>query len=109
MIKCRHWTVVVGSGVMVLGMAACANRVSPEILQSASYQSGYSDGCLTGNQRTSRGFPDMVTRNDVLFEKDENYAIGWRQGFNVCGGSQETNIQRDPEFLTTDRFDRGPI
>lgn len=105
----RGVTAILSAGVLALAASACANRVAPEVLQSAGYAQGYSDGCLTGNQRTSKGFPDEITRNDVLFKNDENYAIGWRQGFSVCGGSQETNIRKDPEILTTDRFDQGPI
>ncbi|MFW6027166.1 MAG: hypothetical protein ACOC91_00005 [bacterium] len=96
-----------GIGALVL-TAGCANKVPPEVVESADYQTGYADGCATGNRRTS-GFKDDVTRNDTLFHKSENYAIGWRQGYNVCGGSQADSADRDIEFLTTDRFDQGPI
>lgn len=98
-----------GAGALIISAVGCANKVPPHVVESADYQSGYADGCVTGNRRTSVGFKDEITRNEVLFLKSENYAIGWRQGYSVCGGSQEDAVDRDHDFLTTDRFDQGPI
>jgi hypothetical protein len=101
-------TVFTATGLMALAVGACGGKVPPDVVESAAYQSGYADGCATGNRWTS-GFKGEVTRNDVLFQKSENYAIGWRQGFSLCGGSQVDDAEDDIEFLTTDRFDQGPI
>jgi hypothetical protein len=102
-------TIITGAALLALSAGACSHKVPPEVVESADYQSGYADGCVTGNRRTSTGFRKEVTRNEVLFQNNENYAIGWRQGYSVCGGSQETYVDRDIEFLRTDRFDQGPI
>jgi hypothetical protein len=94
--------------ILAMAVAGCANRVSPDVVQSASYQSGYADGCATGNRRATK-FDRKVNRDELKFDKNENYAIGWRQGYSACGGSQEQYSDRDVEFLSTDRFDQGPI
>ena len=108
MVARHRLAIFMGVGALALMAGACANKVPPEVIESADYQSGYADGCATGNRRTS-GFKEDVTRNDVMFRNNENYSIGWRQGYSVCGGSQAEHADRDIEFLTTDRFDQGPI
>ena len=106
----RRLTVMLSAGLLVLAAGACANRVPPDVVESADYQSGYADGCATGNRRVSgHTFKEEITRNEVLFQKNDNYAIGWRQGYSVCGGSQEDTADREHDILTTDRFDQGPI
>ncbi len=91
-------------GLVVMGLGACANRTDPAIVNTASYQTGYSDGCATGNQQIA-GFKKTVRRNEAQFKTDEAYRIGWSQGFSACGG-QKT---RREDFLSEDRFDQGPI
>ncbi len=87
------------------GLSACANRTDPAIVNTASYQTGYSDGCATGNQRLA-GFKQTVKRDKILFNTDEAYRIGWNQGYVTCGG-RESPLSDD--YLQDDRFDQGPI
>lgn len=96
------------AGAVALALGACANTTDPEIRNTASYQQGYSDGCTTGNQRVE-GFSSTITRNKTLFETDEAYQIGWKQGYSVCGGSQVERRDRRNDVLFEDRFDQGPI
>ncbi len=97
-----------GAGLMILGLVtACGNSTDPALVNSASYQQGWTDGCTTGNQRVE-GFSDTVTRNQTLFETDEGYQQGWRAGYVNCGG-QTRRDQRGQDFLFNDRFDQGPI
>ncbi|MGF1457311.1 MAG: hypothetical protein ACFB6R_18275 [Alphaproteobacteria bacterium] len=91
--------------ITVSGLGACANRTDPAIVNTASYQTGYSDGCATGNQRLA-GFSNTVKRDKILFKTDEPYRIGWNQGYVTCGG-RESPLSDD--YLQDDRFDQGPI
>ncbi len=96
------------AALALTGLAACADRTDPQIINSAGYQAGYADGCTTGNQRVD-GFRGTVTRDENRFENDENYRIGWRQGYTVCGGSQTDRQNNQQDYLFNDRFDSGPI
>ncbi len=96
---------VAGSLALAAGLGACADRTDPAIKNTASYQTGYSDGCATANQRIA-GFRKTEKRNEILFRTDEAYRIGWNQGFGTCGG-RESPLSDD--FLQDDRFDQGPI
>jgi len=89
-------------------LAGCMNTTDQGLQNQATYQQGYVDGCTTGNQR-SRGFSETVKRNDGLWDRDEAYRVGWRQGYVVCGGTEVEQNQEKQDFLTTDRFDQGPI
>ncbi len=101
-------TVFAGVAALSLSLGACANRTDPAIVNSASYQAGYADGCTTGNQRVE-GFSSTITRDESLFETDEPYQVGWRQGYSVCGGARTDRDRRGQDFLFDDRFDQGPI
>lgn len=109
MLELRRTYLFAGAAaICATAIAGCANRISPDVVESAAYQSGYADGCTTGNRRATK-FDRKIARDELKFDKNENYAIGWRQGYSACGGSQELYSDRDVEFLSTDRFDQGPI
>lgn len=68
-----------------IGLSSCAESYDPEILKSPVYHEGYADGCATaGNQ--SNGFQSKIVENKARSDTNENYIIGWRQGFYACGG-----------------------
>lgn len=87
---------------MALTLGACATeQLSPAVTQSADYQSGYSDGCRTGNER-SNGLSQRVFRNEAIFETNPNYQAGWRAGYGSCGGSPASpsqSIFNDDQWL----------
>lgn len=66
-------------------LGSCINNVDPEILQSAVFHEGFSDGCATANNQ-SNGFQSRIVENPARSGINENYTIGWRQGFYACGG-----------------------
>ncbi len=96
-----------GAAAALVLAGGCANRTDPAIINTPSYQAGYADGCTTGNELRD-GFKSTVTRNQTLFDTDEPYRVGWRQGYSSCGERQERRRGRD-DFLSEDRFDQGPI
>lgn len=81
-----------------LGLALCLGLVtagcstfvvediSPEQRETAAYQTGYSDGCRTANERQN-GFGSKVTRNEAISQSNPVYQAGWRSGYGSCGGS----------------------
>lgn len=83
-------------GVIVLAaglsaLAGCETARDEELLSDPNYSKGYSDGCQTGHSRIA-GFDDTVTKDRVLSENEPNYEIGWRDGYNACGGE---NVDAD--------------
>jgi hypothetical protein len=100
---------ILSAGLLAVGLSACANTTDPALLESPNYSMGYTDGCATGNQRV-HGFSDTVTRNEQMFDDDEAYRVGWRDGYGSCGGSQvDTDRRNRGDYLSTDRFDSGSI
>lgn len=103
--------VPVGVAVVVIGLAGlagCVNRTDPALVNTASYQGGYADGCTTGNQRRD-GFTGTIKRNEALFKTDEAYQAGWRAGYGACGDNPGELRPGKTDFLSDDRFDQGPI
>ncbi|MEM9123744.1 MAG: hypothetical protein AAGB03_10565 [Pseudomonadota bacterium] len=70
----------------LLAVAACVSpAVDPQVVETASYQNGYADGCRTANERTN-GLDQQVVRNEAIYDTNENYRLGWRSGYGACGG-----------------------
>ncbi|TNE42592.1 MAG: hypothetical protein EP347_00855 [Alphaproteobacteria bacterium] len=84
--------------LMVLGMGGCVKPIDPAILESPAYSEGYSHGCSTAHERQN-GFASPIVRDEVLFETDEAYRIGWKQGFGACGGTSA-----DPRHYNEDQW-----
>ena len=85
--------VVILSILGALVLSGCTTEIDPAIRKAPTFQVGYNDGCTTVNQRVA-GFKETVRRNDSLFEQDEAYKAGWKEGYSTCGGSttRETEI-----------------
>ncbi|TNE58294.1 MAG: hypothetical protein EP340_05925 [Alphaproteobacteria bacterium] len=81
-----------------LSIAGCVKPIDPSILESPSYSEGYSHGCSTAHERQN-GFGSPVVRDEVLFETDEAYQVGWKQGFGACGGTSA-----DPRHYNDDQW-----
>jgi len=77
---------VVGGLVVSALLGGCYKPLDPVITSSPDYQSGYVDGCTTAQDRQN-GFGSKITRVEALFESNESYAIGWKNGYNACGGT----------------------
>lgn len=95
-----------GAISLTLALAACVTEPDPKLEQNPNYARGYSDGCQTANTRV-QGFKKTVTRDEKAWDGVEAYRVGWRTGYNACGG--DSQIGGESDFLQTDRFDTGPI
>ena len=101
-------TVISAASALVLALAlgACVSEPDPTLEQNPEYARGYADGCQTANSRV-QGFKKTVARDDKAWKDVEPYRVGWRTGYNACGG--DSQIGGESDFLQTDRFDTGPI
>lgn len=65
-----------------LCLASCASKqdIGPNGY-SVSYSEGYSDGCASG---TRRG----IINDDDRFDGEEQYALGWSDGFRTCESAE---------------------
>ena len=76
--------------VMIMGCATSMQEVNSTVGagQPLEYNIGYMDGCDSGNM--AAGHPYYRFYKDVSrYKKDDNYKIGWDDGFNVCKGKYE--------------------
>ncbi len=71
--------------VLTWTLASCSAGIDPIVAESPEYRSGYTDGCMTANDRQN-GYGSKVTRDLATFESSEAYRIGWRSGYGACGG-----------------------
>ena len=83
---------------LIIGLAAaCETDDRSEFEQDPAFHAGFSDGCRTA--KTIRpGIKRTVHRNEALFQENEPYRVGWRDGFSSCEGPQV----RDREIFVDD-------
>ncbi|GAK45106.1 50S ribosomal protein L32 [Tepidicaulis marinus] len=68
-------------------LAGCISEPEPEVLNDPLYKLGYSDGCRTAHTRVEGFEKKTVHRNEALYEREENYREGWKNGYGTCGGA----------------------
>ena len=94
--------------IAVLSLGACTTTpVDPVLASSATYQTGYNDGCKTARERAQM-FDRTVVRDDAAYAKDENYKRGWNKGYRDCG-SQATQADPYSEPLPQWQKRGGPL
>jgi len=67
-------------------LAGCISEPEPEVLNDPLYKLGYSDGCRTAHTRVEGFEKKTVHRNEALYEREEHYREGWKNGYGTCGG-----------------------
>ncbi len=98
---------VLAGGLSLL--AACETARDPETLNDPNYSQGYSDGCQTGHSRVA-GFDDTVTRDRELAAREPVYEIGWRDGYNACGGENtDADSASDREIFINESDHWDPV
>jgi len=70
---------------LTLTLSGCGAGIDPIVAESPEYHSGYTDGCITANDRQN-GYGSKVTRDLATYESSEAYRTGWRSGYGACGG-----------------------
>jgi len=60
-------------------LAGCADPGGQTNLSgfTPAFQQGYTEGCQSASSRRTR-------RNDGRYRTDEDYMLGWNDGYNVC-------------------------
>lgn len=97
-------------GAALGGLAACETARDPELLNDPNFSKGYSDGCQTGHSRVA-GFDDTITKDRDLAERERAYEIGWRDGYNACGGENsdsDSNSNREIFTHDSEHYDSVP-
>jgi hypothetical protein len=68
--------------VAALILAACAPPKKEVAVNLAGYspafRTGYGDGCASSNRTGGQ------IRDEDRFKHDSQYALGWRDGFDIC-------------------------
>ena len=106
--KTRNLSALAGVIVIGAGLSACESARDPELLENPNYSYGYADGCQTGHTRVS-GFDDTIVKNRELAAREPAYEVGWRDGYDACGGYGEESVtnsnreifQHESEHYTT--------
>jgi hypothetical protein len=62
-------------------LLGCAG--DPGLSDDPNYVAGYGDGCATAHEE-DKSFSTKRVRDAYLFENDEAYRAGWRQGWQQC-------------------------
>ena len=89
---------MLGSLVLSAFLGGCFKPLDPVVANSPDYHSGYADGCATAQERQN-GFGSKITRVEALFETNDSYNLGWRNGFGACGGQSA-----DPNRYNEDQW-----
>lgn len=80
--------------VSTLLLCACASQpVDPQVVNNATYQRGYGDGCTTASAR-SRVYDQSKTRDEKAYAEDDLYKRGWNSGYRECGSP---TTKKDPD------------
>lgn len=87
----------------VLMLAGCARAVPDDtrayvkgVQESASYHTGYSDGCETANLAHEHA---TMHRDQIAFENDAEYRLGWVDGSEKC--KDVTHVQPSAPSIRT--------
>ena len=70
--------------LILIAAAGCATQVQPPAPAPAinlsgyppEFRQGYADGCASVNAARQR--------DEARFKSDANYALGWRDGYDIC-------------------------
>lgn len=75
-------SIFTGGGAAIL-LAGCATADDLALREYPSFQVGYGDGCITSTEE-DKSFSTKKSRDAHLFETDDAYRSGWRQGYMEC-------------------------
>lgn len=79
----RLWAFGLLSGAALIALGACSSY-DPEAIESSSwYGKGFNDGCTSGIE-ADKSFSAKQTKDAILFDSDQAYRSGWRQGYVEC-------------------------
>lgn len=56
------------------------------------YDTGFSDGCMTGTSRSPGTPATKATRDDALWEQSDGYRAGWKAGYQSCSPGARGDI-----------------
>ncbi|MEM8935375.1 MAG: hypothetical protein AAGC77_03100 [Pseudomonadota bacterium] len=76
-----HFRLSLIAALVVSGCASDAQLA--QLRESPNYHLGHGDGCLTATE-ASKSFSTRTARDASLFDNDEAYRAGWRQGYLEC-------------------------
>ncbi|MGV6801210.1 MAG: hypothetical protein ACWA5L_04745 [bacterium] len=74
-----------------IALSACANNAA-KYADEPYYPAGFNDGCESAQAVSLSQFTQDITRDEDLFNNDNGYRYGWRQGYNSCG---TTNLRNE--------------
>ncbi|MEM9168199.1 MAG: hypothetical protein AAGC56_00975 [Pseudomonadota bacterium] len=72
------------AAVAAAAAAGCVSENAQRLAEEPNFQVGVGDGCATATNE-ARSFDRRKQRDAYLFENDEAYRAGWRQGYLSCG------------------------
>lgn len=90
-------------GLLCAVLIGCSTTPDPQLVQTEGYETGYSDGCATGQMRQNAFSRDLI-RDIERYDREDAYRLGWNDGFRDCGGRTETS---DPYADSLDRWYSG--
>ena len=78
-----HAGVIVLAAAVLIGLVSCATPKPPPPAVNLSgfppaFRDGYADGCQSAKDRAA------VRRDAARYANDRQYALGWRDGFDIC-------------------------
>jgi hypothetical protein len=92
-----------------LTLTACASEPPDQkMVSSATYQTGYGDGCATSTAR-SKKFDRSIKRDETAYKEDEGYRRGWNAGYRNCGTAKTQSDPYSEPATGGDWKTRGPL
>lgn len=90
-----HRLLLASALALLLGAGGCTLMGSSEPLDETSYQTGYGQGCNTGQQRQN-AYSDYLDRDETRYSDDRSYRAGWNAGLRACRNSGHDPYGRNP-------------
>jgi len=80
---CPYARVIVAAAVVLIGLVACASpKPAPPEVNLSGFPPAFRDGYIDGCQSAKNGA--AVKRDAARYANDHQYALGWRDGFDIC-------------------------
>ena len=91
MLRPGRLSLVVLSALMLTGCMFYETKATRTLRHDPNFRLGYNDGCATATNEGANMRRGDTIRDDVLYDSDKAYRVGWGNGHSACQRLAPTN------------------